>query len=262
MTDEEAWKMVEENLGLGYSLAQRYYQARKRHGVVLGSGMHEEFRSAAPEILFKAAKHFDPSRGYKFSTYAGTALWRGFTRIDRQEKRSKERQDKRDLAVPGETHLYRAEVEAVLQDVGLPEKVKAVVHARYVEGMTTQETADYLGMTRKQVLTAVSRYALPKLRKNVDPDDLRPERSVTTEAVSSRESRHVHLPHESEPEPDSAPVQTTGGSSEASGNMLGRMREDKALAARHNANRRRAVDDAKAMEDWYASVNMREKKAA
>ena len=55
-TDQEAWQIVTENLGLGYKLAARFYQSRKRFGKNMGSAAHDELRSAAPEILFKAAK--------------------------------------------------------------------------------------------------------------------------------------------------------------------------------------------------------------
>lgn len=249
MSDEEAWQVVQDNLGLGYKLAARFYMSRKRYGQIMGGTMHDELRSAAPMILFKAAKGFDPQRGYKFSTYAGTALWRGFLTIEKYEKR-RQTVDYDDSRVYKDRGLDTAEVVTALADVGLTDRDRDILWAYFVEGLTKKETAAYVGTTPGIVKRTVEK-KIKTVAPNLDPDDLRPEPQMALAAP--RKSRRVHLPHD-EAEPEPGEVRVTPGQSTMTGSILDQIRQDPEIAAKRQRNREQAEAEAKLMERWYADL--------
>lgn len=247
LSDQEAWKLAEENIGLGKSLASRYYASRKKHGQILGGVVYDEMLSAANEVLFKAAKHFDPSRGFKFTTYAGTALWRAFTKIERRQRPTIPYGDNHEQPEL-ERGLDQAELDELLAD--LDERSQAILVAHYWEGLTARETAEYLGTTVGVVKRTIEQ-SLRQLRRTTEADDLRPTGGPVIK--HPRESRPIELPSDHElPAPQK--VRATGGQTTASGTIFDQMRHDKRLAAKYRAKRREAEEDARAAEAWYAGV--------
>lgn len=275
MTDEEAWQTVADNLGLGYKLAGQFFQSRKKFGKHLGSAVHEELRSAVPELLLKAAKGFDPSKGYKFSTYAGTALWRGFISIEQYEQRRETSEYNDDRAYRDES-LDRAEVMATLADTSLTERNKHIIYAYHVQGFEKQEIADMMGLPLTTIKVVLHK-TVKKLTRELAPEDLRAEGPEGRQA--RRQSRPVRLPNDDSPLPSGrvhermatqaeaesgtiywgsdrrpANVGRMGAYSTMVGSILDQVKANPELAALKRRNQDRAAEDARAMELWYADL--------
>lgn len=83
MSDHNPDQFVSDNLGLAYSLARKYYLSYygPQHGT---NQAYEEFVGAALYGLVKASKKFDPSRGFKPTTYAWPSILREIINVQRK----------------------------------------------------------------------------------------------------------------------------------------------------------------------------------
>jgi RNA polymerase sigma factor (sigma-70 family) len=78
-TQAEAWGLVEKNMGLGHVLVERFLASTRNKGQRFGTSFKDDLYSAIPVALYNAALRFDASKGIKFTSYAGRAVWNEFS---------------------------------------------------------------------------------------------------------------------------------------------------------------------------------------
>jgi len=156
--DAEAQARVLGCLGLAYKLAHRFAFSR---------GLDpNEAKGVAVESLCRAAACFDPTRGVKFTGYAGKAVVRALVVLTTQEHRRRRVQGLSFSDMRGEEHSQfdPADSRTVLwerlsHDSDLLDKIKQrlparmwyVLRSRFLEGLTLRQIGASLGITRQAV---------------------------------------------------------------------------------------------------------------
>ena len=163
-------RRIEENMGLVYTCAGR----------LRGKGVeYEELVQAGSVGLILACDRFDPSRGFRFSTYAVPLilgemrrLFRegGSVRVSRRmrdlARRAREEMEQRQqrglplpdmdelatlLGISREDAALALSVTRVPRSLTMEERDRALIIRRYFQGKTQSQTAAELGMTQVQV---------------------------------------------------------------------------------------------------------------
>ncbi len=156
--DAEAQARVLGCLGLAYKLAHRYAFSRGLDPV--------EAKGVAVESLCRAAACFDPTRGIKFTSYAGKAVVRALAHLVTQEHQRRRvgglsfsdmrgEEDSPFDPADGRTDLAeRLSHDADLLDKlkkRLPARLWYVLRSRFIEGLTLRQIGESLGITRQAV---------------------------------------------------------------------------------------------------------------
>lgn len=182
LTPEQS-RIVENNLGLAHLLA-------KKHCRRVRSASYEETLSDAMLGLCIAAKLFDASKGYKFSTYAWRAIQ---TRIingaDQTSYKRRLRYTKLGRRLPSMTSMDQVRLvterggETMHDRIGyqpdyestsdlphllatLDDRERYVIHNRFFEETTLEHIGRTLGVTKERV-RQIERNALTKARMRI-----------------------------------------------------------------------------------------------
>jgi len=159
-------QIIEQNIGLAHTIALR---ARRR----LGLDYEEAFKEACI-VLASAARGFDPSRGFAFSTYACVSIRPHLHAIARAEARRVDHCPEDDRLVAA-TAVARAprpipESSDALLAV-LPERQRFVITRRFgLDGgapETLERVGKYLGRN-KECVRQIQLAALARLRREVE----------------------------------------------------------------------------------------------
>jgi RNA polymerase sigma factor (sigma-70 family) len=156
--DAEAQARVVGCLGLAYKLAHRFAFSR---------GLDpDEAKGVAVESLCRAAACFDPTRGIKFTAYAGKAVMRALVVLTTQEHRRRRVRGLSFSDMRGEEDIpfdpadgRTVLVERLSHDADLLDKLKKrlparlwyVLRSRFREGLTLGQIGASLGITRQAV---------------------------------------------------------------------------------------------------------------
>ncbi|MFH0983427.1 MAG: sigma-70 family RNA polymerase sigma factor [Planctomycetota bacterium] len=165
--------IVEENLGLAYSMIRRF----KCHELD-----HDDLVSDALFALARAAEQFNPWRGYRFSTYACTAIARAL--INRSKRGLSYRRRfpfRHDVSfelserVDTQTELYVERLRrALTENLGdLNELETVILTQRYPLDHAPQTTLGEIGRAiglSKERVRQIQNHALRKLRDVLDAD--------------------------------------------------------------------------------------------
>jgi RNA polymerase sigma factor (sigma-70 family) len=157
-------KLFADNLPLVSYVAYKY---RKRQGRIAT----DDDLTTGMLALHRAAELFNPSLGFKFSTYAHTSIWRHFQRVDKEKRKH--------LTLPLDAARYVAEPppdsEAAKAKDILPLVRKAfsamreddadLVRMHFLDGMTLQEIGDVIGVSRARIGQRIDR-ALEAARRS------------------------------------------------------------------------------------------------
>lgn len=143
----------------------------------------EDLVAAGMPALIRAVELFDPSRGYRFSTYATHALRNHFLRLRKRRIRRSEREaaitpadadSACDPEEPVESQLERADLIAVVRKAlrQLTERDRYLLDARFgllpnCEPQTLQQIASSVGLSKERVRVLTHR-AVDRLRELVD----------------------------------------------------------------------------------------------
>ena len=164
---------MEENLGLAYSMIRRF----KCHELD-----HDDLVSDALFALARAAEQFNPWQGYRFSTYACTAIARAL--INRSKRGLSYRRRfpfRHDVSfelserVDTQTELYVERLRrALAENLGdLNELETAILTQRYPLDHAPQSTLGEIGRAiglSKERVRQIQNNALHKLRDVLDAD--------------------------------------------------------------------------------------------
>lgn len=175
----ERWRLicdyiVEQNLGLAYSIVRRFQ----------GAGLDwDELRSEAFYALVRAARGFDPWRGFRFSTYATNAITRALYQVSKKAAKYRLRFPIEDDDIPSEPPAREdgwAEVyadrlnRALTLNLGeLTDREATVLEWRFPSdggfARTLSEVGDAMGLSKERV-RQIQRTALDKLREVLEAD--------------------------------------------------------------------------------------------
>ena len=172
--DAEEQARVVGCLGLAYKLAHRFARSR---------GLDpDEAKGVAVESLCRAAACFDPTRGTKFSSYAGRSVVRALVLLATQEHRRRRvrglyfsdmlgEEDRQFDPADGRTVVR----ERLSHDSDLLDKIKKRLPARmwytlrshFLEGLTLRQIGASLGITHQAVFLRL-KDALRRARRIAD----------------------------------------------------------------------------------------------
>ena len=172
------WKLirdhiVQQNVGLVYATLTRF-QPRQADW--------DDFRSEAFLALVRAVEGFNPWRGFRFSTYACSAIMRSLVHASKKVSRQRlrfpmELDVEREVAEPEDAgaELYLDRLRHVLHaNLGeLTERESKVLARRFpMDGesrLTLEEIGDDFGLSKERV-RQIQRAALTKLRTVLEAD--------------------------------------------------------------------------------------------
>jgi len=159
--------LITSNLGLVYNAAKKFN---------LRGPDFDEAVSAGMVAIVKAADTFDPSRGFKFSTYATTTIINEIRMTLRSKgthakyvRQLAERTSPTDVHTDPEFEVVNL-VEKAMRDAQLSSMEVRVIECRYGIGckpMTLKETAAAVGLTLQQV-HATERGAMERMREEAN----------------------------------------------------------------------------------------------
>lgn len=174
------WKLirdhiVEKNMGLVYSMISRYQQAPAEDNLI----------SDAHLALVNAVNRFNPTRGYKFSTYACSSIAHAIIYRGKLEQRYRswfpvqhdETYDRPERTEDTASELYVERLERALSSnlAGLTEVEVKVLSHRFpreeddTPRMTLRELGGVMGVSKERVRQIQNR-ALDKLREVLQND--------------------------------------------------------------------------------------------
>jgi len=162
------------NLHIG--LAHKLYMKYSRY-----SNDEASYMSAAFEALLRSITHYDPFRGYQFSTYAYNVIARSMYRVWQQHSREIARQldQSRAQAQMEERHdepLFDADQIAFLlrvlerNDALLTHAELEVIRMRFFEKLTLKATGEHFGLSKERA-RQLQNSALKKLRETIVGED-------------------------------------------------------------------------------------------
>jgi RNA polymerase primary sigma factor len=158
LTEAEA-RLVSDNSGLVYKFARRFGRFAEEDDAV-----QEGFIA-----LMRAAKKFDPSRGYRFSTYAVRSIINALAKLNQKPRPPVLDVQERDLADSREARAGDGELEELRRAMGeLNARDQVVLRGRYFEDQTLEEVGAAVGVTRERV-RQLQRRALDELREKLCP---------------------------------------------------------------------------------------------
>lgn len=165
-------RIVKQNLPLVHEMSRRYSV----------SGLDpDEFWSEGTLALYRAVKRYDPTRGFRFSTYACTSILHAFQSMERRRHREREalgrfaRERLGTVRPEGveagiDRQILIGKVSAILSsdEAGLTEIERFVVERRFLsvsnEGTRTLATLGHALRLSKQRVSQIEGRALAKLR--------------------------------------------------------------------------------------------------
>jgi RNA polymerase sigma factor (sigma-70 family) len=161
ITDLENW-IAKESLGLIGFMAKPFMK----------SVDWDDLESAGNEALFNAIRHFDPDRGFQFSTYACRVISNSMLHVARKSQRRASQSIESYLKIrvePQSSILYDKETIAkILSIAGLTSKEMLVVRLRFGlnDGvfLTRKQVGDLLGLIEQRI-RQIEYAALKKLRR-------------------------------------------------------------------------------------------------
>lgn len=142
-------RIVEANLGLVYTVANRLSSRRDRDDAI-ATGMM---------ALVKAVDTFDPSKGYRFSTYATSCITNEILTARRTETNARKRVEKVLVITPRSSLRIdespeQINMRAVIHSANLDERQQQVLECRYGisrKRLTLAQTAKELGISTARV---------------------------------------------------------------------------------------------------------------
>lgn len=170
-------KLVEDNIGLAYHMAQKYYIPNNSFGTL------DDYIQIACVGLIKGAKGFDPSRGFQPSTYLGRTISTELYMMFRKEKKRNTisynefcdlnqeseflgfLEDKNNEFEKIEEKLYIEQFKKDLQVVmsQLSEKEVKIIQLRYFEDKTQGEIASELNLSQSYICRVI-KHTMEKIK--------------------------------------------------------------------------------------------------
>ena len=139
-------RLVRENVGLIHGMARRF-----------GKYLTDEKLSDGMYALAMAARSFDASRGFAFSTYACRCIlqqWNNTNKLDKAHERrvasATERHERRQAEQLRHRSVRHEAGELPFDWESLDVRERAIVEMR-ASGMTLQEVGDLLGLSKERV---------------------------------------------------------------------------------------------------------------